>query len=374
MPSLSNKTDLRGISLTYEGTYGNEEVTSSNILAYPYRGQPLEVKPVHVFTDGETANGTLGVSRMDIITQEINESMEMELHSDLVSQVLHGLANSQSEATTSPESYTSLLYSQALPTLKSRNVVERYGTELVQYTGCVFTGFSVSISASDNNKIGKLTIPIRGYHTLQTSPTVTYANLGTQMVSLDGFLSHGDTSFLRGAAFSSANLNTGITAWSTVDDFTSKMESVEYGVNYPLLESALWKAGTTSSGTRVKSYRVTPELAGPPSVTLKAKVRCNNLDDSTDDWYTEMIAETEFSIRVSSIGKVISSGVYSTVQATFPNVRIKSCPLVKEDGIYKRDVEFEVLMRRSDSGVSNPWFLGMLTTSATATFNTADNS
>lgn len=335
-----------GLSETYEDTFGEYESTITNFTGFAYEGDPIERKAVTVASTAGMATGALGVTQTEVVTVGFDASRKFILTPDLAGICLTSLGASESSGTANIN-YLTFLSSPSSVTLKSRNLLEKYGdasathgasgtANIVQYSGVQPTSFMVE---ADKSGYVKATVQMKGYAAYKNS-SLTVAGLNDNRVSKTQFLRFGDATFKTGT---NTFVTTGLPQFSSTADWKAKLQSFSWSVVAKIVEGGMYQFGTTATGTLDGTVKEYP-FAGYEA-TLKARFMSQSVEDATDFWKTREMAQTEFAVQIPIVGQLAAGSDYYSVIALFPRVRVKSANLVTDNGVLMHDVDFEVIFR-----------------------------
>lgn len=336
MAALPQAVNMRAFSETYEDTFAEYEPTAADFTAFAYEGDPIERKAIITATDGGTANGTLGIRNTEVLTEGFDAEHKGILTPDLAGIALTSMGAGESNSTNIH--YLKFLSSPNSVTLKQRNICEKVGDIIAQYSGVQITSFMVE---ADKSGYIKNTLGLRGYGAYKlSSATLSAATMNDNRVAKAQFLRFGDATLKTGT---NTFATTGLPQFTSTADWKAKLQSFSWSVKANLVESGIYQFGTTSTGT-VNGYAKDYPFAGYEA-TLKAKFLSSSVEDATDFWKTREMAQTEFALQIPIVGQLASGSDYYSVIALYPRVRVKSATAVVEDGVHMRDVEFEVIFR-----------------------------
>lgn len=347
--ALLHQVGLRALSVTYEDTFGEYEATPGDFISFTYEGDPIERKPMLTVDTGGQANGTLGVTETQVLTVGFDQTFKTILNPNLVGIVCASMGASENTATAKYNYYT-FLSSPASVTLKSRNLLEKYGdvaathgttgtgAGIVQYSGV--QPYSLAVEADKSGWI-KCDVGIRGYAAYKNPTDHTVGTVNDNRVAKASWLRFGDATLKTGTVdFNTPTANT--PNFTSTADWKAKLQSFSWSVKANILEGGIYQFGTTATGTTDGTAKEYP-FSGY-EVSLKAKFMSASTEDATDFWKTREMAQTEFAVQIPIIGQSQGSSEYYTVTALFPRVRVKSCNLVNDNGVLMHDVEFQAIM------------------------------
>lgn len=350
MAVLPQAVSMRAFAETVDASVGAYESTITNFTTFPYEGDPLQRKAVTIASDKGMANGALGVANTEVVTVGLEGEHKSILTPDLAGIVLTSMGASEASGTANIN-YLSFLSSPTAVTLKSRNMLEKYGdaiathgtgspgtTGIVQYSGIQPVSFQV-----DGDKSGyvKCTTGLQGYTAYKCS-ALTPAGMNDNRVLKTQYLRFGDAT-LKTSSQAITYATTGLPQLGTSVDWKAKLQSFSWSVKANIVEAGKYQFGTTATGTidgKVKEY----PFAGYEA-TLKAKFMSASVEDATDFWKTREMAQTEFAVEIPIVGQLAAGSDYYSVIALFTRCRVKTCNLVTEEGVLMHDVEFEVIFR-----------------------------
>lgn len=335
MTVLPQAVNFRAIAETYEDTFAEYEGTAADYSAFAYEGDPIERKAGVIATDGGMANGTFGIRNTEVLTEGFDVEHKSILTPDFAGIALTSLGAGESNSTNIH--YLKFLSSPNSVTLKQRNIIEKMGDIITQYSGCQITSFGVE---ADKAGYVKNMAQIRGYGNYKTtSLALSAATMNDNRINKDQFLKFGDATLKTGTN----SFSTGVPVFTSTADWKAKLRSFSWSIKANIVESGVYQFGTTTTGTTDGKAKDWP-FAGY-EVALKAKFLSASVEDATDFWITREIAQTEFALQIPIVGKLASGSDYYSVIALFPRVRVKRAAPVVEDGVHMRNVEFEVIFR-----------------------------
>lgn len=327
---LMQAASKRGFSKGYEDTFGEYEETASDYVCFNYEGDPIEVQEDVLYVNNDEVSGSVEPTDSELLTYKIDGTHVNRLTPTLAGLFFTALADTNA-TTAGVASYThkctflSSGSSGAFTGIKTRNMLEKFGDKLYQYSGVGMTSLEI---AQDAKGYAKATIGLRGLAAYKSS-SITFANMITYMVAED-YLTFADMSFKRGTYDQATNI------FSSLTDFTAKVRSLNFKFENTIDESGAYQMGSSS-----KYIRAMP-ISGR-TISLTAKVSFNSVDDLTDDWFTDYFEQTERAIQVPIIGAVIGGTEKYSVILNFPKVRAKTIKVSNDNGILTRDLEFTIM-------------------------------
>lgn len=329
--ALMHATGKRGISKTYEDTFGEYEDTPTDYICFNYEGDPIEVQEdvLHINTD--EVSGSVEPTLSEIITYKLDGSHVNRLTPSLAAFFFTSAADSI--ATTNPETgvyqhickFLSSGTSGAWASLKTRNMSEKFGDKIYQYSGVGFPSIEI---AQDSKAYAKGTLGVKGLAAYKAS-SITAAQMQTAMVAED-YLLFSDMGFKRGTYDQSTDV------FSSVTDYTAKVRSLNFK-----FENTIDEAGAYLMGSASKYIKAMP-ITGR-SISLTAKVSFNSVDDATDDWFTDFLAQTEWALNIPMEGALAGATQKFSVIINIPKARAKTIKVSNDNGILTRDLEFTVM-------------------------------
>lgn len=342
MSVLNSKISLRGFSKGYEDTFGEYEDTA-NAADYfvdtPDEPAPIMAAPNLIYTDADSANGTFGATTTANITYGFEGEHVSVLKPDIAGTIIGAQATTETNTGAGPYTHKYKFQSSGSSgalSIKSRNMLEAHGNTIDQYSGVVAPEFEI---IADKSGYVKLRAALMGYAAKKTS-SFTLANMVTQTVSLSQGLKFGDAKMIKGTH------NTGTDSFTAVDTYNPYVESFSIKHAMNIVDSTKYQMGSQTG--LVKAWDV-----GGISCEVKAKVHITAVDSSSpsgeaQNWLTWLMGQTEFALQFPIVGALISGSDYFTVTTVFPKVRLKAAKEIAEDGILKRELDFEVIYTPND--------------------------
>lgn len=326
-----SKVGKWGLSKTYEDTFAEYEDTASDYECFNYEGGIIRVQPNTYFENSNEVNLTHGAVVASIINNKLEGSRSCRLTTNLAAMAFTGIC--QTVTVTNPESgaYKSVceLESTAALTIKTRNMLEKYGALISQHAGVFIR--SIEITGERGGHV-MANVDLIGTGKYKAS-SITAANMKTYSAVQEANnrnFKYGDVDFIKGTF----NLSTNV--FSTVTNYSSDLISFAAKIGLQTEQDYQFSDSTGN---------VTDIIPIKPEISLTAVVKTS--DQTT--WRDLRDNQTEFAISIPIIGYNFTGTAYYTVTLDFPKVRVKVADPQDDNGKIVTNLEFQPIMTENDT-------------------------
>jgi hypothetical protein len=325
--ALQAAVGRRAFSETYEDTWGEYEETTTDFTSFNYDGDPIFHKARNLYVNDNECSGSAQPTQSEILTLEATGSHKGRLTPMLAGIFFSSLCDTYTATAGDSSTYTHgcKFKSSTIPSIKSRNMLELAGGVVRQYSGVVFPSFEMSV---EKEQFVNATMGVVGYYATKTS-SLTVANMETYK-NAETYMNFGDVSFARGTYDQSTDV------FSSVDSFTTKVRSLTVKCEATMDDNYAYQLGNT---TKTRNGA----LAVDTKWTITGQLLINALDDATDDWLTDYLAQTEWAVNIPIVGEIAGGAVPYSITLDFPKCRCKQVDLGKDNGLLVRNIELTVM-------------------------------
>lgn len=348
---LSSRIGLRSISRNVETTYGQDIEGTAEFKTFDYEGGPIEQVNLNRYVNSDQVTGSFRPTKTEILNRHIEHQHTGLLTCNLAGMVMGCIADTETSALASGESAIwtkkyhflseGLAANYGLANLRSRNLIEAMGDVRKLYKGIVLNG--IEFQTQRGNPC-KCVVDINGYNGTASS-SKTRANM-LDAATAHPYMTYGDVDFDQGSyTFATEAFS------STVDHKTGLMD-LNLKIMKTIQKVAL-HGGTSGAVDRIDATNV--------EVTCSFKYEI----DAVADFFSLWDAQTEFAIKFTALGDVISGAANNTkyqIDVVFPKCRVIQCgPPADEDGKLVRSVELDVMGTPEGADASSEWALVSIT-------------